>query len=58
MLNTLLKCCKRKKTWKGKVDDVHLQVWSQQHCCGKWTTFMEPQKAMSIFEGGSHNRVG
>ncbi len=57
MLNTLLKCCKR-KNMDGKVDDVHLQVWSQQHCCGKWRTFMEPQKAMSIFEGGSHNRVG
>jgi hypothetical protein len=36
---------------KGQIDDVHLQIWSQQHCCGKWRTFMEPQKAMSIFEG-------
>jgi hypothetical protein len=48
-------CCKKIYTWKGQVDDVHLQVWSQQHCCGKWRTFMEPQKAMPIFEGGLHN---
>jgi hypothetical protein len=56
MLNTLLKCYKNKNTWRGQVDDVHFQVWSQQHC-GKWRTFMEPQKAMSMFEGGLHNWV-